>query len=577
MPFIFICYLVAMVDRLNVGFAKLQFMSELHLTEAQFGVAASLLYAGYILFEIPSNLMMQRSGVGVMLLRIMTLWGVATILLGFARSANEFYILRFLVGLAEAGFLPGILLYMTYWFPERLRGRMTSLFVMAVPVSGIIGGPVAGWIMTSADGLYGMRGWRTLFLLEGAPAVILGITAYMLLPRKPADARWLTEQDCAALVRDIAAGQALAAGEPRSFVRALADIRVWGLALCYFLFYSLENALLVWIPTLLRTVGGLSIMTIGWLGGAISIVAVIGMQILSASSDRTRDRRWHVIGCGSVAGLCFMLLSLAAGSIAATTIILMVASVAVFGFLTLFWTIPQAYLRGTAAAGGLALISSVGALGGVVSPIYVGIMKDATGSFYGALGSLGAILLAGMPVLYACIKSAAARSGRERSRFKPAVILKARPHRRNGNTKEFNMPFYHCFSPAGLINSEQKREIAVATTDIHCRLTGAPRHFVHVVHQTYDETDAFSGGTPSRACLVRGFIRAGRTQDVKEELLRQLSELWTRVSGVSSENLLVSLAENAGTNVMEGGVLLSAPKDDAKWEAEHAGSRGLNS
>ena len=134
------------------------------------------------------------------------------------------------------------------------------------------------------------------------------------------------------------------------------------------------------------------------------------------------------------------------------------------------------------------------------------------------------------------------------------------------------MPFYHCFSPAGLLDGKQKREIAAATTDIHCRLTGAPRHFVHVVHQTYDEADAFSGGTASSACLVRGFIRAGRTQEVKEALLGQLSELWTRVSGVSAENLLVSLAENAGTNVMEGGVLLSAPKDDAKWEAEHARS-----
>ena len=404
MPFVFACYLVAMVDRLNVGFAKLQFMSDLHLSEAQFGLAASLLYAGYILFEVPSNLMMQRSGVGVMLLRIMTLWGIATILLGFARSANEFYILRFLIGLAEAGFLPGILLYMTYWFPERLRGRMTGFFVMAVPVSGIIGGPVAGWIMTSADGLYGVQGWRYLFLLEGAPAVVLGIAGYLVLPRNPAEARWLSEQDRSALLHDIAAGHAPAGGEPRSFAGALADIRVWGLAICYFLFYSLENALLVWIPTLLRTVGGVSIMTVGWLGGAISVVAVVGMQMLSTSSDRTGDRRWHVIGCGAVSGLCFMLLPLAAGSIAATTAILMVASVAVFGFLALFWTIPQAYLRGTAAAGGLALISSIGALGGVVSPIYVGIMKDATGSFYGALGSLGAILIVGMPVLYACIK-----------------------------------------------------------------------------------------------------------------------------------------------------------------------------
>lgn len=403
-PFVFVCYLIAMIDRLNVSFAKLQFMAELHLSETQFGFAASLLYVGYILFEVPSNLMLQRSGIRLTLLRIMALWGAMTILLAFAATAAQFYVIRFLIGLAEAGFLPGVLLYLTYWFPDHMRGRMTSLFVTALPVSGIIGGPLAGWIMTATDGLYGLQGWQYLFLLEGLPAVVLGGVAYLYLSNGPEHATWLSPSERATIRQELAAGPVIASEQPQSFATALADKRVWGLALTYFLFYCVENALLVWIPTLLRSVGITSVLEIGWLGGGISVVSMLGMLAISFSSDRLHERRWHVIGCGTVSGATFLLLPLAASSVAVTTLILMVSSIAVFAFLALFWTIPSAYLRGTSAAGGLALISSIGALGGVVSPIYIGWMKDLTGSFYGALGSLGLLLILGMAVLYACLR-----------------------------------------------------------------------------------------------------------------------------------------------------------------------------
>jgi sugar phosphate permease len=399
-PFVFVCYLIAMVDRLNVGFAKLQFMSDLHLTETQFGIAASLLYFGYILFEVPSNLLMQRSGLGLTLLRIMTLWGVATLLLAFADSRFHFYGLRFLIGLAEAGFLPGVLLYLTYWFPDRMRGRMTSFVMAALPVSGIIGGPLAGWIMTATDGMLGLKGWQYLFLIEGLPAIALGICAYFFIARDPQHARWLDDSERAVLMKEIAADRGRMDGQPRSFAAALADKRVWGLALCYFVFYCLENALLVWIPTLLRSVGSISILQIGWISGAISLVSMVGMQLISNHSDAVQERRWHVIGCGVVAGASFILLPLAAGSVVLTTAILMASSIAVFAFLALFWTIPSAYLQGTSAAGGLALISSIGAAGGIVSPIFIGWMKDWTGSFYGSLGSMGLLLILAMGLLY---------------------------------------------------------------------------------------------------------------------------------------------------------------------------------
>jgi sugar phosphate permease len=406
-PLIFLCYLIAMIDRLNIGFAKLQFMSDLHLNATQFGFAASLLYLGYILFEIPSNLMMQKRGIGVTLLRIMVLWGIVTMLLAFADSAMHFYSLRFMLGLAEAGFLPGVLLYFTYWFPERMRGRMTSWFVCALPVSGIVGGPLAGWIMSSANGLDGLRGWQWLFLIEGLPAVLLGVIASLSLARTPAQAGWLSDEERAIIAQELQRGAPTHPVSPHGFAGALADKRVWGLAISYFMFYCVENALLIWTPTLLKSVGSLTIFQIGWVSGGISLVSVIGMLLVCASSDRLSERRWHVIGCGTLCGACFMLLPLAAHHIVLTVMILTITATAVFSFLALFWTIPSAYLRGTSAAGGLAFISSVGAIGGVVSPIYVGRMKDIARSYYASLGSLGLLLILGMGVLYLSLRQPA--------------------------------------------------------------------------------------------------------------------------------------------------------------------------
>ncbi len=405
-PFICLCYIIAMIDRLNIGYAKLQFLGDLNLTEVQFGVAASFFYVGYILFEIPSNLMLHRLGIGLTFLRIMTLWGVTTVLLAFVTNALHFYGLRFTIGLAEAGFVPGVILYITYWFPERLRGRMTSIFMVANPAAGIIGGPLAGWILTATNNAHGIAGWRYLFLIEGLPAIILGVTAFFYLPRGPQSATWLTADEKARIRRDLDAGPVAPNQQPHTFAGALASGRVWTFCLVYFLFFCVLNALLVWTPTLLRSVGGISIMNIGWLSGAISVVAMIGTLVLGAHSDRRKERRWHVIGSGLVLGLSFALLPLVSSSLAGTAILLSIASVTAFSFVALFWTIPSAYLRGTAAAGGLALISSVGAIGGVLSPIFIGYMKDLTGGYYGALGTFGVAMMLGMPILYACTRPA---------------------------------------------------------------------------------------------------------------------------------------------------------------------------
>ena len=403
-PFLFLCYVIAMMDRLNVGFAKLQFMSDLHINEAVYGMAAGFLYFGYILFEVPSNLMLHKLGVRKTLLRIMVLWGIFTFALAFASTKYEFYALRFLVGAAEAGFFPGVLFYFTYWFPDRLRGRVTSLFVMALPVSGIIGGPVAAWIMTDFDQAGGLRGWQHLFMLEGIPALVLGVIAYYYLSNRPEEATWLSLEEkrlVSQVINPPSEGKSLRG--PSKMREALGNKTVYVLAICYFAFYCVENALLLWIPTLLKSVGVGSLMNIGWLSGGISVLATVGMLAVSFSSDRLLERRWHVIGCGVVSALSFILLPFGAQSVAITVILLIFASAAVFGFLALFWTIPSAYFKDQAAAGGIALISSVGAIGGAVSPVFIGWVKELTGSFYYALGTLGGCFLVSLILLYYAI------------------------------------------------------------------------------------------------------------------------------------------------------------------------------
>jgi sugar phosphate permease len=411
-PLLFLCYVVAMIDRLNVGFAKLQFLADLHLNEAVFGLAAGLLYLGYILFEVPSNLMLHRYGARKTLLRIMVLWGIFTIAQAFAAGKYQFYVLRFLVGAAEAGFFPGVLLYFTYWFPDRLRGRVTSLFVMALPVSGIIGGPLAAWIMTDMNGFAGLRGWQHLFIAEGVPAIILGFVAYFGLSDRPAVASWLSPEEKQAVADQLQVdGQGGAVRVPSRLRDVMKNRVLYLLAICYFAFYCVENALLLWIPTLLKSVGVKSLMGIGWLSGAIALVATAGMLLVSFSSDRRRERRWHVLGCGLVSGFVFVSLPLAAHSIAATVALLMAASGAVFGFLALFWTVPSVLFADGAAAGGLALISSIGALGGIFSPIFIGWVREETGSFYYALGALGCLFLCSLVLLNTCFP----RRGPDRS------------------------------------------------------------------------------------------------------------------------------------------------------------------
>ena len=400
LPFLLLCYIVAQIDRFNIGFAKLQFIHDLNLNDAIFGVAASMFAVGYVIFEVPSNLMLARIGARKTLLRIMVLWGIFSSLMSLAQGAYYLYIMRFLLGVAEAGFFPGIIVYLTYWFPNRHRGRIMSLFVIAVPIAGALGSPLSGWLMDRFHEVSGWHGWQWMFLIEGLPAVMLGVIAYFYLQDNPERADWLSNEEKQVVIGDLEADRLTGpAKPPKNFREALRDPKIYLFSIIYFAYFCSLNTILLWSPTLLRIVGLKKVTDIGWWNGCVSIIATLGMLLVGYSSDRRLERRWHVALCGMTAAVCFLLLPFAAHNIILTIVLLMVASVGIFSVLSLFWTIPSAYLKGTAMAGGIALISSIGYMGAVVSPTLVGWIKVKTGSLYIGLSTIALMLIFAMLLL----------------------------------------------------------------------------------------------------------------------------------------------------------------------------------
>ena len=412
-PFLLGCYIIAMVDRLNVGYAKLQFMKDLNFDEAVFGMAAGILYIGYILFEVPSNLLLERVGLRVTLLRIMAIWGICTMALSLAATKWGFYGARFMIGAAEAGFFPGILFYLTLWFPNAWRGRITSIFAMAVPVSGVIAAPVSAWVMQNMAGVGGMRGWQWLFIVEGLPAILLGVAAWFYLPDRPANARFFSEAEKETIARDLES-DASPSSSSGSFAEALRSARTYILALVYFAFYSAQSVLLLWVPTLLKNSGVASLSEIGWRSAAVFLTGAVGMALVGYNSDRVQERRWHLVTCGLVASAMYLALPLAAHNPDATCLLLMVAAVGIFSFLALFWTIPTAVFGKGARAGGIALVSSIGASGSALAPAFMGWTQVLTGSLFGAVAVLAVVFAASMIALWLCApseRSAAAHRG----------------------------------------------------------------------------------------------------------------------------------------------------------------------
>ncbi|GAA4490437.1 MFS transporter [Rhodococcus olei] len=408
LPFLFLAYVINSIDRANISFAKLRMVDDLGLSNATYGLGASLFFVGYVLFEVPSNLYMQRVGARLTVMRIMILWGLITVATGFVNTPGQLYVLRFLLGVAEAGFFPCIILYLTYWFPAARRGRITSMFMLAVPASGLMSGPLAAWIMTAFDGTHGMQGWRVLFIYEGIPAVALGVAAWFLLPNGPQTADWLDTRE-----RDLVTAAVAAEDErPDATVkgalrRVVTDGRVWLAGFVFFAMYAGFNVLAYWAPTLLHDLGVTDLTTIGLLTTLPSIGAVIGMLVAGRSSDRTMERRFHVAVPLTVSGICFAAMTLTSSNLLLSISLLTIAAMMCFGALPVFWTIPPSYLAKASAAGGIAFISSLGGVSAFVTPNIIGQIATRTGSMDNAMYFVAGILLVAGVVIVKGIPAAA--------------------------------------------------------------------------------------------------------------------------------------------------------------------------
>ena len=401
MPLLLICYIVAYLDRVNVGFAKLQMMNALGFSDVVYGLGAGIFFVGYFLFEVPSNVILHKVGARLWIGRIMISWGILSAGMLFVTNDTAFYVMRFLLGIAEAGFFPGIILYLTYWYPSHRRGRITALFMTGIALSGVIGGPLSGYIMKIFDGTHGMAGWQWMFLLEGLPAVLLGVIVIIMLDDRIAQAKWLTEEERALLAKNIAAEEE--EKHDASISTVLTSPRVWLMALIYFSYVMGLYGVSFWLPTIIKGMGIADPLEIGLMSAIPYGAAVVVMLLVSKSADRLRERRWHVALPGIFGAIGLLLSVLWAHDTVLAMAALTLATAGIITTLPLFWSLPTAFLTGTGAAAGIAMINSVGNLAGFTSPYLVGWLKQLTGStdagMYMLAGSLifAAILTISVP------------------------------------------------------------------------------------------------------------------------------------------------------------------------------------
>lgn len=402
-PFLFICYIVAFLDRVNVGFAKLQMAPDLKFTDAVYGFGAGIFFIGYFIFEVPSNVILEKVGAKLWIARIMILWGIISCAFMYVNGEFWFYTLRFLLGVAEAGFFPGIILYMTYWFPSSRRARMTALFMTAIAISNVIGSPISGAIMQYLDGAAGLRGWKWLFLLEGIPSVLIGIWVLIALDNGPRSAKWLTKEEQDLIVKRVEEDHAAKAelGQRHSFMDAFKDGRVWALAVVYFCGVVGFYAVNFWMPTIIQELGidKKDFLKVGLLSMIPWGVAAVSMVLVGSHSDRTGERRWHCAGSLLVAIVGLLALSFIGKAPIPSIIALTLVTAGILSWVATFWSLPTAFLSGTAAAAGIAWINSVGNLGGHFGPDMIGRIRTATGSSESAFLALAAIAMLGVLII----------------------------------------------------------------------------------------------------------------------------------------------------------------------------------
>ena len=400
LPYAFVLFVVALIDRNNIGFAALTMNKELAITSQQFGFIFGIFFFGYFLFEIPSNLLLHRIGARVWIARILLTWGLVAMLTGFVHTVQQLYIARFLLGLAEAGYFPGIVLYLTYWFPHREQARALALFMIGLPVTTILGAPVSGFILDHVHWL-AVSSWRWLLILEGAPAIVCGLLTYFVLPSGPQEARFLTAREKEWIQDELGREeQQKFAQRQYSVLQALASGRVWHLVSAYFGMTVAIYAMNSWAPQLVRSLfGRRSNSTIALLVTIPSLVGLAAMILVARSSDRRMERRYHAAIPAFLAGMALVLLGTAPSAFFSVALLSLLAA-SVYSFFGPFWALPSEFLTGYSAAAGIALINSVGNLGGFVGPAAIGFISQRTGTLSAGLAIAGIpVFLSGVLVL----------------------------------------------------------------------------------------------------------------------------------------------------------------------------------
>jgi MFS family permease len=393
-PFLFLIYVVAYLDRVNVSFAQLQLEDDLDFSDTIFGIGAGIFSLGYVLFGVPSGLAVNRFGARRWLAWIMVTWGVLSASTMFIEGPASFYLLRFLLGVAEAGFFPGIILYLTWWFPERERARVLALFMTAIAAAYVAGGPISGGLL-ELDGLAGLDGWQWLFLVEGLPAIALGFVTLRFLQDRPEEAEWLAPDERRFLADEVAGERVLKeSGGRHRLGDAFRSGQVWLLSVVYFILLAAGFGLTFFVPDLVQDRTGYSDFEVGVLAAIPYGIATAAMLIVARRADRARSRRPFVI-VPALVGAVGAALTAYAQSPVLLTIAITLAAVGILAAIPVFWALPTAFLTGTAAAGGIALIAAIGNLGGFAGPAFTGVMEDSTGGFETPLTVLAVLLVVG--------------------------------------------------------------------------------------------------------------------------------------------------------------------------------------
>ncbi len=393
-PLLFVCFVLNYVDRTNIGFAQLRMSSDLGISNLQYGLGASIFFVSYSLFAIPSNLLMAKIGARKLICGCLFLWGLIAAGTMFVRTPAQYYIIRFLLGVVESGFFPGVIFYFTKWYPTDRRASATGIFQSATVVAGVVSGVLSASLMTYMNSYWGLHGWQWMFLLEGLPSSIVGILVFFYLDDAPQDARWLSNEDKNLILAALARDPAAAKGR-QTFGEAVKDWRVYLLGLIFFLAVIGTYVLAFWQPAMIKGLGIASIMKIGLYSTIPAIAAVIAKIWIGAHSDSQKELGWHFAVPAFAGALGMVLIPLFPHNPLLGIACLTLATAGVHGCIPVFWSVPGLYLSGTAAAGGIALISTIGNIAGVVGPAFLGFVKGTTGSFDIGLYVLGALLITG--------------------------------------------------------------------------------------------------------------------------------------------------------------------------------------